>query len=125
MEAKTNVTFEHIGAARLYNGSVRIDIKTMLAVIPANEIRRLTERYPASIFDISDVMKRTDAEPVGKAWITRSGKAVMISINGIRFVSPFAQIKGMLNGERKYANVSTICEVRPLTATEPKAEVTA
>ena len=32
---KTDVTFEHIGAARLYNGSVRIDIKTMQAVIYA------------------------------------------------------------------------------------------
>ena len=30
---KTDVTFEHIGAARLYNGSVRIDVKTMQAVI--------------------------------------------------------------------------------------------
>ncbi len=125
MESNTNVIFEHIGAARVYNGTIRIDIKTMMAVIPAGEIRRLTERNPASIFDISDVMKKTDADPVGKAWITRSGKAVMISINGARFVSPFAQIKEMLNGERKYANVSTICEVRPLTATEPKAEVTA
>ena len=38
---KTDVKFEHIGAARLYNGSVRIDVKTMQAVIPAGEIRRL------------------------------------------------------------------------------------
>ena len=34
---KTDVKFEHIGAARLYNGSVRIDVKTMQAVIPAGE----------------------------------------------------------------------------------------
>ena len=30
---QTDVKFEHIGAARLYNGSVRIDVKTMQAVI--------------------------------------------------------------------------------------------
>ena len=39
-----------------------------------------------------------DAAPVGKAWITRSGKAVMILINGVQFVSPLAQVKGILNG---------------------------
>jgi hypothetical protein len=103
-----NVTFEHIGAARLYNGSVRIDVKTMQAVIPAGEIRRLQDHWPASVFDISDIMKNPDAAPVGQAWITRSGKAVMIAINNVRYVSPLAQIKGMIKGERKYANVSTM-----------------
>jgi hypothetical protein len=106
LKTNTDVTFEHIGAARLYNGSVRIDVKTMQAVIPAGEIRRLEERWPAPVYDISDIMKNADAAPVGKAWITRSGKAVMISINDVQYVSPLAQIKGMLNGERKYANVS-------------------
>jgi len=118
----TDATFEHIGAARLYNGSVRIDIKTMQAVIPATEIHRITEHWPASVYDISDVMKNTDAAPVGNAWITRSGKAVMFSINGVRFVSPLAQIKGMLKGERKYANVSAMREAQPLAATTPRAE---
>jgi hypothetical protein len=103
-----NVTFEHIGAARLYNGSVRIDVKTMQAVIPAGEIRRLQDHWPASVFDISDIMKNPDAAPVGQAWITRSGKAVMIAINNVRYVSPLAQVKGMIKGERKYANVSTM-----------------
>ena len=105
---KTEVTFEHIGAARLYNGSVRIDVKTMQAVIPAGEIRRLEDHWPASVFDISDVMKNPDADPVGKAWITRSGKAVMISINDVRYVTPLAQVKGMIKGERKYAHVATM-----------------
>jgi hypothetical protein len=104
----SNVTFEHIGAARLYNGSVRIDVKTMQAVIPAGEIRRLQDHWPASVFDISDIMKNPDAAPVGQAWITRSGKAVMIAINNVRYVSPLAQVKGMIKGERKYANVSTM-----------------
>ena len=54
-------------------------------------------------------MKNADAAPVGKAWITRSGKAVMITINDVQYVSPLAQVKGMLKGERKYANVSMMC----------------
>ena len=105
---KTDVKFEHIGAARLYQSSVRIDVKTMQAVIPTSEVRKLEQHWPAAIFDISDVMKNADAAPVGKAWITRSGKAVMISINDVQYVSPLAQVKGMLKGERKYANVSTM-----------------
>jgi hypothetical protein len=118
---QTGVTFEHIGAARLYNGSVRIDIKTMLAVIPASEIRKLEEHWPAPVFDISDVMKNPDADPVGKAWISRSGKAVMYSINDAVFVSPLAQIKGMLRGERKYANVSTMREIQQFGSTTSPA----
>jgi len=118
---KTEMTFEHIGAARLYNGSVRIDVKTMQAVIPAGEIRRLEERWPATVYDISDVMKDSDAAPVGKAWITRSGKAVMILINDVQYVSPLAQVKGMLKGERKYANVSTMRRAATLT-TSPGPE---
>ena len=110
---KTDVKFEHIGAARLYNGSVRIDVKTMQAVIPAGEVRRLEDHWPAPVYDISDVMKNADAAPVGKAWITRSGKAVMITINDVQYVSPLAQVKGMLKGERKYANVSTMRPVQP------------
>ena len=69
-------------------------------------------------------MKNADAAPVGKAWITRSGKAVMILINGVQFVSPLAQVKGMLNGERKYANVSMMCRSLLQRLTQP-AEVTA
>ena len=121
----TDVKFEHIGAARLYNGSVRIDIKTMQAVIPAGEIRRLEERWPAPVYDISDIMKNADATPVGKAWITRSGKAVMITINDVLYVSPLAQVKGMLKGERKYANVSMMRKVLPVTKTTNQAEATA
>jgi len=105
---KTDVKFEHIGAARLYNGSVRIDVKTMQAVIPTSEVRKLEQHWPAAIYDISEVMKNADAAPVGKAWITRSGKSVMISINDVQYVSQLAQVKGMLKGERKYANVSTM-----------------
>ncbi len=50
-------TFEHIGAARQYEGSLRIDIKTMQAVIARSDVARLLERWPVDVFDISDVMK--------------------------------------------------------------------
>ena len=122
---KNDVTFEHIGAARLYNGSVRIDVKTMQAVIPAGEIRRLEEHWPATVYDISDVMKDSEAAPVGKAWITRSGKAVMILINDVQYVSPLAQVKGMLKGEWKYANVSAMRKARTLTTSTKPAGATA
>ena len=117
----TEIKFEHIGAARLYNGSVRIDVKTMQAVIPVSEVRRLEAHWPAPVYDISDIMKNADAAPVGKAWITRSGKAVMITINDVQFVSPLSQIKGMLKGERKYANVSAMHEVQPATVQQIEA----
>ncbi|PKL58934.1 MAG: hypothetical protein CVV34_00470, partial [Methanomicrobiales archaeon HGW-Methanomicrobiales-5] len=92
---------------------------------PVSEVRRLEAHWPAPIYDISDVMKNPDAAPIGKAWITRSGKAVMITINDVQFVSPLSQIKGMLKGERKYANVSMMCHVLPLAATPEPAEATA
>jgi hypothetical protein len=95
----------------------------MQAVIPAGEVRRLEDHWPAPVFDISDVMKNSEAAPVGKAWITRSGKAVMITINDVQYVSPLAQVKGMLKGERKYANVSTMRPVQPLAATTQPAGV--
>ena len=98
---KMNVKFEHIGAARLYNGSVRIDVKTMQAVIPVSEVRRLEAHWPAPVYDISDVMKNTDAAPIGKAWITRSGKAVMITINNVQFVSPLTPDKRDAQGVAK------------------------
>jgi hypothetical protein len=91
----------------------------MQAVIPTSEVHKLEQHWPAAVYDISDVMKNADAAPVGKAWITRSGKAVMISINDVQYVSPLAQVKGMLKGERKYANVSTMCTVQPMTTTQP------
>ena len=63
---KTDVKFEHIGAARLYQSSVRIDVKTMQAVIPAGEVHRLEDHWPAPVYDISDVMKNSDAARSGR-----------------------------------------------------------
>jgi hypothetical protein len=49
----------------------------------------------------------------------------MITINDVQYVSPLAQVKGMLKGERKYANVSMMREVQPVTATTQSAGVPA
>jgi hypothetical protein len=110
MRPNTTTIFEHIGAARLFGQSMRIDIKTMQAVIPASDVRRLLDHWPAEVYDISDVMKTSDPAPVGKAWITRSGRAVMYKINGSQYVSPLTQVRGIMDGTRKYARVSTITE---------------
>jgi hypothetical protein len=121
--------FEHIGAARQYGGTLRIDIKTMQAVIARSDVGRLlVDRWPVDVFDISDVMRTAgEPSPVGRAWISRSGKAVMYLISGVKYTSPLAQVKGALSGERKYANVSVIRDItRPTPAcSSPVAEVTA
>ena len=122
-------TFEHIGAARQYGGTLRIDIKTMQAVIARSDVGRLlVDRWPVDVFDISDVMRTAgEPSPVGRAWISRSGKAVMYLISGVKYISPLAQVKGALSGERKYANVSVIRDItRPTPAfSSSVAEVTA
>jgi hypothetical protein len=46
-------------------------------------------------------------------------------INDVQYVSPLAQVKGMLKGERKYANVSMMREVLPLAVTAQQTEATA
>ena len=105
-------TFQHIGAARLFAGSIRIDIKTMQAVISRSDIPRLVQRWPVNIYDISDVMKTAgQPETVGRAWITRSGRAVMFTINGTRYFSPLSQVQGVLQGTRKYAGVSIMMDI--------------
>ena len=105
-------TFQHIGAARFYAGSIRIDIKTMQAVISRSDISRLVQRWPVNVYDISDVMKTAgQPEAVGRAWITRSGRAVMYLINGTRYLSPLSQVQEVLQGTRKYANVSVMGEM--------------
>ena len=120
--------FEHRGAAREYEGTLRIDIKTMQAVIGRSGVGQLMSRWPAEVYDISDVMKTAgEPEAVGKAWITRSGRAVMYTIHGTRYLSPLAQVQGVLNGTRKYAGVSVVAEASRALATSPSqsAEVPA
>ena len=113
-----STTLEHIGAAREYEGTLRIDIKTMQAVIGRSGVGQLMSRWPVEVYDISDVMK-TAGEPVavGKAWITRSGRAVMYTINGTRYLSPLAQVQGVFKGTRKYAGVSIMAETSRAPAT--------
>ena len=123
-----STTLEHRGAAREYEGTLRIDIKTMQAVIGRSGVGQLMSRWPAEIYDISDVM-RTGGEPeaIGKAWITRSGRALMYTINGTRYLSPLSQVKGVLQGTRKYAGVSVMTEAAraPATSSCQSAEVPA
>ena len=91
---------------------MRIDIKTMQAVIAKSDVSLMMDNAPVDIFDISDVMKAAgDADPVGRAWITRSGQAVMYTINGMKYISPLTQVKGIISGDRKYANVSILREM--------------
>jgi len=125
---RQTTTFEHIGAARQYEGTLRIDIKTMQAVISRSDLIRLLDRWAVDIFDISDVMRTAgEPSPVGRAWISRSGKAVMYLINGARYVSPLSQVKGAVSGERKYANVSIMREISgsPVVSSSSPAEVAA
>ena len=118
-----SITLEHRGAAREYEGTLRIDIKTMQAVIGRSGVGQLMSHWPVNIYDISDVM-RTGGEPdaIGKAWITRSGRAVMYTINGTRYLSPLSQVKGVLQGTRKYAGVSVMTE-SPLTPASTSCHV--
>ncbi len=118
-----STTLEHRGAAREYEGMLRIDIKTMQAVIGRSGVGQLMSRWPAEIYDISDVM-RTGGEPeaIGKAWITRSGRAVMYTINGTRYLSPLSQVEGVLQGTRKYAGVSVMTEAPLIPASSCHAE---
>jgi len=68
-------TFEHIGAARQYAGTLRIDIKTMQAVIARSDVIRLLDRWPVDVYDISDVMKTAgNPSPVGRAWSPAPGR---------------------------------------------------
>ena len=112
---RQTTTFEHIGAARRYEGTLRIDIKTMQAVISRSDILRLVNRWPVDVYDISDVMKTAgQPEAVGRAWITRSGRAVMYTITGTRYVAPLSQVQGVLQGTRKYAGVSIMKEMNDM-----------
>jgi len=112
----------------MYSGTLRIDIKTMQAVISRSGVGHLLARRPVDVYDISDVMRTAgNPSPVGRAWITRSGRAVMYTINGVKYVSPLSQVKGALTGERKYANVSIMRETTGAapTLSSSVAEVTA
>jgi len=104
--------FEHIGSVKNAEGVLRIDIKTRQCVIAKADVQRLIEQWPVSIYDIADVISTCGLpEPIGQAWISRSGKAVMFRIKGFSYVSPLSQVKGILSGEKKYAHLAMIVEL--------------
>jgi hypothetical protein len=52
----------------------------------------------------------------------------MYTINGMKYISPLAQVKGAITGERKYANVSIMREIAgtaPGFSSSSVSEVTA
>lgn len=113
--------FEHIGSVKNSEGVLRIDIKTRQCVITRSDVPRLLEHWPVSIYDIAEVINTCgQPDPIGQAWISRSGKAVMFRINGLSYVTPFSQVKGIITGERKYAHLAIMTE-RPESATPAQA----
>lgn len=124
--ANNTTTLAHIGSIKQSDGVLRIDIKTRQCVIARTDVPRLMERWPVSIYDISNVISTCgQPEPIGQAWISRSGRAVMLRIDGLSYVAPLAQVKGILSGERKYAHLSIITEyihsAQPSSAAVPCA----
>ena len=113
--------FEHIGSVKNSEGVLRIDIKTRQCVIARSDVFRLLEHWPVSIYDIADVINTCgQPDPIGQAWISRSGKAVMFRINGLSYVTPFSQVKGIITGERRYAHLAIMTE-RPEPASPAQA----
>ncbi len=121
MHHKTTTIFEHIGSVKNSEGVLRIDIKTRQCVIARSDVSRLLEHWPVSIYDIADVINTCgQPDPIGQAWISRSGKAVMFRINGLSYVTPLLQVKGIITGERRYAHLAIMTE-RPETASPAQA----
>ena len=113
--------FEHIGSVKNSEGVLRIDIKTRQCVIARSDVFRLLEHWPVSIYDIADVINTCgQPDPIGQAWISRSGKAVMFRINGLPYVAPFSQVNAIITGERKYAHLAIMTE-RPEPASPAQA----
>jgi len=109
--ANNTTIFAHIGSIKQSDGVLRIDIKTMQAVISRSDVPLLLDHNPVDIYDMADIIRSCGCpESVGRAWISRSGKAVMCRINGLRYVSPLAHVKGLLDGTRKYAHVAMILD---------------
>jgi hypothetical protein len=121
MHHKTTTIFEHIGSVKNSEGVLRIDIKTRQCVIARSDVSRLLEHWPVSIYDIADVINTCgQPDPIGQAWISRSGKAVMFRINGLSYVTPLLQVKGIITGERRYAHLAIMTE-RPEPASPAQA----
>ena len=101
-------TLEYIGAARLYGGSLRIDVKSLIAVIPRSGVDDLIAGRQTAVYDISDITRRGEDTPIGQAWISRSGRAIMYNILGRIYASSRDQVLATTIGGRKYAGVSVL-----------------
>ncbi|MBP1929162.1 hypothetical protein J2741_001709 [Methanolinea mesophila] len=114
--------FSHIGSVKQSDGVLRIDIKTMQAVIARSDVSQLLDHYPVDVYNMADIIQTCGSpEKVGRAWMARSGKSVVFHINGFRYVSPLAQVKGLLNGTRKYAHVAIMLEKEAPAADAPSS----
>ena len=102
---------KHRGETCKCGETLRVDITSMQGVIRRSDVRQLLKDHrPVDIFDMTDVMKTVgDPSPVGRAYISNSGFAVMYSISGALYCSPLAQVRGVVDGTRKSAEVSVIC----------------
>jgi hypothetical protein len=101
---------QHVGTVKLSGGMLRIDVKIIQAAIARSDVSRLTvDQARVTIWDMTPVWSGS-GEPVeaGQAWINASGRAVMYSIQGRRYISPLSHIRAAIAGSRKFANISTI-----------------
>ena len=104
----TNI--QHVGTVKLSGGMLRIDVKIIQAAITRSDVSRLTgDQARVTVWDMTPVWSGS-GEPVeaGQAWINASGRAVMYSIRGRRYISPLSHIRATIAGSRKFANISTI-----------------
>ena len=101
---------EHVGCVKVSGGMLRIDVKIVQAAISRSDVARLLNtNIHVPVWDMTPVWNRT-GEPIeaGRAWITGSGKAVMYIIAGRKYISPLSQVRAVVEGHRKTANISTI-----------------
>ncbi len=101
---------QHVGTVKLSGGMLRIDVKIIQAAIARSDVSRLTvDQARVIVWDMTPVWSGS-GEPVeaGQAWINASGRAVMYSIHGRRYISPLSHIRSTIAGSRKFANISTI-----------------
>ena len=105
-----NPEIEHIGSATSTDGVISIDVKSARGIIARSDVFRLLDRNENVIVYNAEDLIRHIGEPreIGHAWISHSGRAVMYLIDGIRYISPLSQVRGIVEGERKTANVSFI-----------------
>ena len=107
---------------KVSGGMLRIDVKILQAAICRSDVSRLIgEQAQVPVWDMTPVWN-TSGEPleIGQARISGSGRAVMYTIAGRRYISPLSQVKAVITGLRKTANISTI-EWIPCTSSVKQA----